>query len=206
MPRPWRSTTEAHVLYIAGSDGTISSIDTTSFDTARRSPTSAVLGIPQAFATPTTAGRVTRLAVADDSLISLTSDGVLSSFDLASGAQTGEHAMPGAVAISRLPRPTDVVVVKPADVPDPKAVARILAEDLGLDQADIESRLREGGDRVALSAWISASTKTAVQGHIDDGTLPGVSITGGTAAGVSGPDGLTILDAVSLDRHRFDGP
>ncbi|MFN8521390.1 MAG: phospholipid carrier-dependent glycosyltransferase, partial [Chloroflexota bacterium] len=193
-----------HLLYMAEPSGSVSSFDTTVLDALRDPPPDASLpGVPQS--TPfAQAGPVATMAVVDESLVVVAPDGAVSSFDLATGALTGQATVEGAAALARFPD-AQQLVARPSDVGDPAAVADALADDLGEDPATIEDRLRSDQEVVALAAWLDEATTTDVQAGIDDGTLEGLTLTPGPIVAVGGADGVTFLDAASLGTLRFVG-
>jgi len=189
----------AHVLYMAQSDGTITSVDTNELDALRRDP-SAQVPAPAPFASVAsdTSG-VTRLAVAEGTLIAISDDGTLHAFDGATGQLTGQASVTDASAAIQLPA-TSQVVADPSAVTDPKAEARILASDLNKSSTMIEAQLRGTGNRISVAGYFDSVLSKKVQGHIDDGSLPGISISSASVVAVGGGTGVTFLDAASLTK------
>lgn len=189
----------AHVLFMAQADGTVTSVSTNDLDAMRRDP-SAAPPAPSPFASVQgDSGQVTRLVIADGTLIAISDDGTLRAFDGGTGDMTGQASVNAAAAAIKLPA-TNQVVADPSAVTDVKAEAKILASDLNKGATTIEALLRGSGSRVSVAGYFDNIARDKVQGHIDDGTLPGISISSSTTVAVAGQTGVTFLDAVSLTR------
>jgi dolichyl-phosphate-mannose--protein O-mannosyl transferase len=189
----------AHVLFIAQSDGTIMSVDTNELDALRRDPATPAPA-PSSFASVASdTTQVIRLAVANGTLIAISDDGTLRAFDGGTGDMTGQTSVSDAAAAIKLPD-TNQVLASPSEVTDPKAEAKVLASDLGRGATTIEALLRGTGLRVSIAGYFDNTVRDKVQGHIDDGSLPGISISSSATVAVGGQAGVTFLDAVSLTK------
>ncbi|MFN8520401.1 MAG: phospholipid carrier-dependent glycosyltransferase [Chloroflexota bacterium] len=176
-----------HLLYGAGPDGTIWVVDTTSGST----PEVLASGGPLDPA---------RVAVTDDVVVVLGADGDLASFDTDTGEELGSSSVPGAAGLETVPG-TSLVVARPAEIADPAAVALDLSDHIATDPDVIEGRLRSDAEEVALAGWVDDATQAAIQGDIDAGLLPGVSISEGSVPviAVSDGDGVSFRAATTLD-------
>jgi hypothetical protein len=199
---------EGHQLYVVGPDGQVSSLDTTALDTLRRDPSqpppSMVPIARLALEAPATS-----LAVADGILLALSDDGSLASLDLATDQQSAHTSVTGARAMATLAT-IQAIVARPDEIDDPGAAAEVLADDLNDDPSRIEDLLTLDQPEVTLVGWPDEAARTAVQGHIDDGSLTGVEIAGArTPVALASADGLVILDAATLselDTLDLGGP
>jgi dolichyl-phosphate-mannose--protein O-mannosyl transferase len=189
----------AHVLFIAQADGTISTVQTDDLDALRRDP-GAEPPAASPFATvPSDTAQITRLAVADGTLITISDDDTLRAFDGGTGDLTGQATVTDAAAAIRL-APTNQVLANPSAVTDVAAEARIVADDVGGRANTIEGLLRGKGKRISLAGYFTDAERTRLQGHIDDGSLPGISVASSATVAVAGRAGVTFLDAVSLTK------
>ena len=188
----------SHMLYVASAQGVISSFDTTQLDALRRDPGATVDAGTQLTTLTKLNGSVQRLEVVEGTVIALTDEGEVRAVDEGTGDATGTVTLPGAAALTGLPD-TSQVVADPTAVTNPAAEAKVLGDALKEDAGLIEPLLR-GHLRVSLAGYLSTTTTKSVQSHIDDGSLPGITIQSQAALGVADTAGLTVLDASSLAR------
>ena len=112
------------------------------------------------------------IAITDAAIVVLGSEGSMASFDPDTGEPLGTANVPGAVDLEGVPG-TDLVLADPAAIGDTPAAAEALAEDLAMDPALIEERLRAGADEVVVAGWMDDAALAAIQERIDDGSLTG---------------------------------
>lgn len=187
--------TQAHRLYAATGDGAILTLDTTSLDARSGDP--ALASLPETLSLGP-GGIVSQLLATPVSIITRQPDGRIASFDIETGQLLGEQRVPGAADMVTLPW-ADRVVADAGSIADAAFVAKRLARDLGDDAGRIERLLASGPRIVVVVAYLGESTQTLVQEAIDAGELSGVSVEGAPLLAVSGAEGISVLDAGSLD-------
>ena len=153
----------------------------------------------QAFATLTgISGAIQQLAIVDSTLIIRTDAGWLASVDLTDGTQTASHQFAGAVDLSNVPA-TDQVIADPSAVTSLDIEAGLLAKDLGDTVPRIRGLLQASGKRVSIAGYVTATQRDALNKHITDGSLAGITLESGPVVAVSsGTSGVTFLDAIGL--------
>ena len=186
---------DAHVLYLASPDGSISLLDTTTLDSLRQTgqTDAALMALPT---TAPAAGPV-RLTVEGETLVVLDRDSTLQARDIETGEVLASTSLEGAADVVSVPS-AEAVVVVPADIEDIPGTAEVLAQDMGLDIDSLQAQLESGDTEVVLGAWLGSVASNAVRGHIDDSTLTGVSLDDRSIVAVSTSDGVSFLDAASL--------
>jgi Gpi18-like mannosyltransferase len=198
----------SHTLYLVGEGGGVSYVATGDLDLTRRDPSRPV-PVPNSFASlDGLPSQVEGLAAVDGRLIVSFAGGTLLSLDGVTGEETGQGVVDGATDVLGVPA-AERVVADPALVVDPSAVSQRLAEILGDDAATTEADLAAATGTVILAAYPDEDTRTDLQAAIDEGELPGVSIESGPAVVVAGTEGVTFLDALSLEPLEtvtLDGP
>ncbi len=187
---------DAHALFLAGPDGSIARLDTTSVDALRSDPSATVPGL-EPVTTRADTGAPRRLAVAGDTLVVLDQGGAVQAFDSATGESQGSTSLPAAADLVSVPT-AQSVVARPAEIEDIPGTAQVLADDLGLDLDTVTSQLESGAAEVVLEGWLDSKTSTTVQGHIRDGTLAGVSVDARPVVAVATDEGVSFLDAATL--------
>ncbi len=189
---------DTHTLYMGQADGTIAQLPTSGFDQLRLSPSSDGSALqPAPFgAMSDLDGPLVRLAVIGDHLVGLSSGGTLVSIDPVTGAETGRNSLDGIADLISAPS-HGVVMVDPDQVTDIKAVSQQLGTLLKDDPVRIEHLIATATGPVPVAGYIG-DKRDDVQAQIDDGNLPGVSITDGTAVAVGDPHGVTFFDAATL--------
>ena len=189
---------DSHRLFIATAQGAISSLDTTQLDALRTNPASPI-SAPQPLAQLNDLdGSIVRLASVDGSVVALTDLGEVVSVDAATGSVNGKVTLDQAKAVEGLPD-TEQVVADPSAITNPSAEADVLAKDLTKDAATILPLLRST-QQVSVAGYLSADEVNSVQGHITDGTLPGVTLESRPALAVAYADGVAVLDSVDLSQ------
>jgi Gpi18-like mannosyltransferase len=186
---------QAHRLYAAAADGVILSLDTAALGPDTGDPASS--GSPETFSGGP-GGAVRQMVATPVSIVSRLPDGRIASFDPETGLPMGDARVPGATDMVTLPW-ADRIVVETADLLDPAAVAERLAQDLGDDAGRIERLLASGPRLAVVAGYPAGSVRDLVQESISDGELVGVTIEGGPLLAVSGADGISLLDARTLD-------
>jgi predicted membrane-bound dolichyl-phosphate-mannose-protein mannosyltransferase len=191
-----------HAVFLGTSTGAISRVDTGLID-----------DIASASATPTDVaaqpltqvtgldGDLTGLSVAGDRLVAATT-GTIIGLDLATGAEVGRAIYPlptsvvDAVARSR-------VMVDPAAVTDPVALAETLAGLIDRDSFGLQTAIESASFPVPVAGYISKSAKTALDEEIEAGNLPGVSVEDGTALVIGLETGVVLVDADTFRELAF---
>ncbi|CAN5746455.1 hypothetical protein BH24CHL8_BH24CHL8_03990 [soil metagenome] len=187
-----------HTLYLAGESGGVSSVGTAALDLRRGDP---LLPVPAPSPFAPSEGqdfsRIEGLSAIDGRLIVRFAGGTLLSLDGVSGEQTGQGQVEGAADVVGLPS-AERIMADPALIDDAPAVAQRLAEVLGEDAATIEGQLAAADGPVAVAAYPEEDIRTDLQAAIDEGDLPGVTIESGPAVAVAGSEGITVVDAATL--------
>jgi hypothetical protein len=165
-----------HLLFVGTDTGELLTIDLQVLDTDRAT------GIQPAEVEPGAIGKVDgpvrRLHVSSDgtALFVQVGEDTIASIDPLSGEVLGSSSLPGIAAMDDAGS-TSGLVATTADVPNRAAAASELANVLGGNAADYESRLAEAQDRVLITTVpASGSPRTKVDTAIDDGKLPGFAV------------------------------
>ncbi len=190
-----------HRLVLAAPDGTLSTLDTTLLDAGPDG--SGQVGSTTTLLDPvqqSTLGPVDPAWIAIDrrAVVIAGAGGDLVSLDPDTGARLGTTTLPGVRDLEVVPR-ASAVVARPAEVEDPPGTARVLADELGLSAATLETLLRSDADEVVLEGWPDITLENRIQELMDDGTLLGVSIEDVPVVAAATPDGVRFLVATSLD-------
>ncbi len=196
---------DTHLLYLASPDGAISRLDTTLLD-ALRGTSEPVDITPEALGTAAVGGTPVRLQVAGEVLVTLGDSGTLVAHDLDTGELLSSSTLTGARDLESFPAAKSAVA-RPGEIEDIVGTAELLAEDLDLDAGTLETLLDSDAAEVVLDGWLDSVAATALNGHIDDGTLAGITVDDRPVVAVSTPDGVSFLDAAtltSLDQIGFD--
>ena len=188
----------AHTLYLASESGGVSYVATTDLDLTRRDPSRAVPAPNLLSSLAGLPSGVESLAAVDGRLIVRLTGDTLVSLDGVSGEETGQGAIEGATDVVGLPS-AERIMADPAQIDDGPAVAQRLAEVLDEDAAAIEAELAAADGPVVVAAYPEEDIRTDLQGAIDEGELPGVTIESGPAVAVAGTEGVTVLDATTLE-------
>ena len=195
---------DGHVLFMADSAGGLWRLPTDQLDTLRFDRSAPVALTPEPLPTlDGLAGELTWLGLGGNRLIAIDSGGTILSVDAETGEPLGRADVAGAAEAQPVSA-GERVMVDVAVVTEPSELADRLAEILDQDPAELASRItaRESG-RVALGAYIEDEQSAEIQTAIDADELPGVTIESGSAVAVAGIDGVTILDAETLDQLAF---
>ncbi len=151
---------------------------------------------PEPIALSSVDGAVTHLLVADDgtTIIAASTDGLVSSIDATTGQVRGSSEL-DAVDLSNAGS-GPVLQADPSAIEDPTALASTLAELIGGEQIDYESRLAAAspGASAILGSPGSGDTRKGVEAAIADGRLAGVEIVDRARVAVATKDGITFLD------------
>jgi hypothetical protein len=179
-------------LVLGADDGTISTVD---LDLVG-------LGGTEGAITPVELARVAHpvqhLLVTDDGTIVAASDSDVTTIEGETGAVKGTAEFQGIADLA--PAGTGPVLRgDPAAVEDPAAVASVLAELLGGDAQDYESRITtaESGTSVTFGSPGADEARTAVEDAIADGRLPGMEIVDLPRVAVATDEGVSFIDPAS---------
>jgi 4-amino-4-deoxy-L-arabinose transferase-like glycosyltransferase len=184
-----------HLLFVGTDSGEILTLDLQLLDTDRTAGVQPSEVEPGAIAKVD--GPITRLhASADGSaLFAQVGDGTLVSIDPLSGQVLGQSSLPGIAAMADAGA-TPALVANVADVPDRAAAASELADLLGGEPADYETRLNEAQDRlVVASVPASGEPRTAVDTAIEDGKLTGFEVESIPRLAVADSHGVTFVSS-----------
>ena len=196
---------DTHQLYLANGDGTLSRVDTTTIDALRGDSGPVDLSL-EPLGTDAVGGEPRRLVVTDQVLVTLDAGGILVARDVDTGDLLASSTLTGGASLATFPT-SKSVVARPAEIEDIPGTAEVLAEDLGLDVDSVMTQLEADAPEVVLDGWIDSDASTAVDGHIDDGTLVGISVDARPVVVVSTDTGVSFLDAATLselDRLGLD--
>jgi dolichyl-phosphate-mannose--protein O-mannosyl transferase len=184
-----------HLLFVGTDSGEILTIDLQVLDTDRAEGVGQSEVEPGAIAQ--VEGPIKRLHVSSDgsALFAQVGDESLVSIDPLSGEILGQSSLPGMVAMADAGS-TPALVANLADVPDLAAAASELAELLGGEAADYETRLNAAEERLVVdSVPASGEPRTAVDTAIDDGKLPGFEVESIPRLAVADSRGVTFVSA-----------
>ncbi|MBX3028630.1 MAG: phospholipid carrier-dependent glycosyltransferase [Chloroflexi bacterium] len=192
----------AHQLVLAAPDGTVSTLDTTLLDAMGRTH----MDLDESYIAPISPVQQAtdgprdpvRLVVDDSDVVIFGATGELVSVDLETGLRQGSTTLSEVRDLEVVPRAT-AVVARPAEVEDPAGAARVLADELGMSAATLESLLRRSTPDVVLLGWPDSLAEDVVRELVDDGTLLGIDIEDVPAIAVATPDGVTFLATRTLD-------
>jgi len=198
---------QTHTLVIAAADGSIYTVDTTALDALRRDDNAPGPEVQPLADLTDLGGSIQKLAVVDGTILALADSGTVAAVDESTGAETGLESLDGASAVVGLP-PTQQVVADPTAVKNAAAEARIVAGDLSDEATRIEPLLK-GSQSVSLAGYLTEKQITSVKGHIDDGSLPGITLETRSTAAIADSAGMTVIDPVTvqtLDEVTLDQP
>ncbi len=139
---------------------------------------------------------VTHLHVTDDGATVVAASAETVSVVDAEGARVlGSSSLPGIADIAEGGTGASLVA-DPRAIDDPAAVAEVVAELIGGDAADYETRLLEAGPEsdVILGAPGSGDTRTAVDEAIADGRLGGIEVVDLPRIALATADGVAFID------------
>ena len=189
---------DTHALLLGGADGTIWQLDTTELDALRQGTSVVAATPPQPLTTISgLAGDLSELAMAEGQLIAVSADGTVVSIDIETGSETGRTELATAHSPVGTPSRTQVIV-DPALVDDPAAVADTLAGLLDDDADRIEAAIAAATAPVAIAGYVADEDDDALQTEIDAGTLPGVSMESAPGVALATDSGISLLDAATL--------
>ena len=189
-----------HVLYLAQADGTLAQLPTSGLDEIRsgaRQASSEPLEAAPFGALDQLSGDLNRLAYIDGQLVATSSGGTIVSVDSTTGVETGRREMAAIADFVSAPAPTEVIV-DPAQVNDRSVLAASLADLLNDDAGRIEAVIAAAQGPVPVAGY-AGSVRDDIQAQIDDGNLDGVSFSDGRAVALATTNGVTLLDAVTLE-------
>jgi len=184
----------AHTLYAADAFGRLHTLDTRAVDD-QRDGEDVIPTVPSLFAAGPGAP-VEQLALTDSSLIAITR-GDITSYDLENGTLLGQRLAVNSSDAVRLPW-ADRLVVDPAQLEDVASAAEAIADVTGA-AAETMAALLAGDEEVVVEAWLDDTETELLLEAIDAGDLPGARITSGALLAVSDGDGISVLDARTLD-------
>jgi hypothetical protein len=184
-------------LIIGREDGSIDTLDLAAIgvgggDAGAESPDAGAEPVPLG----SVGASVTHLLVTDDgsTILASSTDGLVTSMDATTGQRHGSAELDAADLAMAGSGPA--LQVDPAAIEDPAALADTLAELIGGEPIDYESRLSGAtpGSMVVLGSPGSGETRKAVEAAIADGRLAGVEIVDLPRVAVATPEGVTFLD------------
>ncbi len=138
---------------------------------------------------------VDHLLVTDEGTVLAASDADLTVIDGSSGEILGRTEFTGIADLSTAGA-GPVVQGDPAAIPEPAAVAEVLAEVLGGDALDYESRIANAatGTTVLFGSPGREERRTEIEAAIADGRLPGIEIVDRPRAAVATSEGVSFID------------
>ncbi|MFM2105678.1 MAG: hypothetical protein RL338_710 [Chloroflexota bacterium] len=190
-----------HELYVGTDSGTILALATAALDDVRLGVpppgaaairTVAEIGAPVARLHAAGDG-ATILAVAGDEVVALASDG---------GAPRGRLALPGATGFADAGT-AELLVARPAEVPDPVAAARVLTTLLGGSDGSYVDRLGTGAGSVTIAPAPRGDLRGELDAALGDGRLAGFELITVGRVAVGATDGIALVataDPVLLER------
>ncbi|HYI22745.1 MAG TPA: phospholipid carrier-dependent glycosyltransferase, partial [Candidatus Limnocylindrales bacterium] len=187
---------DRHTLLLGGADGTIWQLDTPVLDEMRTYGEDCCATAQQLTTIGDLVGDLSELALAEGQLIAVSSDGTVVSLDAATGSETGRTELDTAHSPVGTPSRTQVIV-DPALVDDPAAVADTLAGLLDDDADRIEAVIVAATEPVAIAGQVG-DDDDAIQTEIDAGNLPGVSMESAPGVALATDSGISLLDAATL--------
>jgi 4-amino-4-deoxy-L-arabinose transferase-like glycosyltransferase len=198
--------TSGHRLWVGTESGAIDVVDTTTFDDMR---IGAPPPGPDALAPfAVLAAPATSLFGTSDGLYLLAAEGpaTLVSLDAGSGTQLGRSTLPSVAGMAEAGT-ADTLVGHPAQVPDARAAAALLAQVLGGDAATYETKLTSSADQVVIAPAPAKDARDQIDAAIGDGRLAGLEFVSlprvavATATGVSlvSPADASVVQTVTLD-------
>ena len=176
-------------LFLGDDEGTISTIELDLIG----------LGGPEGDITPVELASVghpvDHLLVTDEGTVLAASDADLTVIDGSSGEILGRTEFTGIADLSTAGA-GPVVQGDPAAIPEPAAVAEVLAELLGGDALDYESRIANAatGTTVLFGSPGREERRTEIEAAIADGRLPGIEIVDRPRAAVATSEGVSFID------------
>ena len=176
-------------LFLGDDEGTISTIELDLIG----------LGGPEGDITPVELASVghpvDHLLVTDEGTVLAASDADLTVIDGSSGEILGRTEFTGIADLSTAGA-GPVVQGDPAAIPEPAAVAEVLAEVLGGDALDYESRIVNAatGTTVLFGSPGREERRTEIEAAIADGRLPGIEIVDRPRAAVATSEGVSFID------------
>ena len=185
-------------VLVGSADGRIVSVDATSLDLARASPTSGP--VVEAIDVGRVDGEIKRLFVPDGgvSVMVATSDDRLITLDAISAEVLGTVQLDSIQDLSAAGT-SPTLVASPGAVTDPSAAARTIAQLLGGTPASYEERFGRTTDRIILAGISGADERAAVQKAIDDGRLAGLTIESLPQIAVADAKGVELIDPETGD-------
>jgi predicted membrane-bound dolichyl-phosphate-mannose-protein mannosyltransferase len=144
-------------------------------------------------------GGVAFAVLADDEVVTI---------DLDNAVEVGRVGVPGAAQLANAGTGS-VLAAHPAQLSDPAAAARLLAQIAGRDAAQLESQLRSDADVVFLGSVPTGDPRTRLDEAVRDGRLAGVEVRQVGRVAVAGVDGVTFIDGgtgAEVTRLDVGGP
>ena len=185
-----------HRLYIGTDEGRVLVLDTSLQVDALRISSADPRSLDPPFSLAALGSRVTGLLVpsAGDELIVTTAVDELFALDASSGEVYGRVVLTGLLDVEPAGS-ANQVVADPALLPDLAVAAPLLAELLGGEAAEIESRLTSGAASVILGPAPTGSARTTLDEAIADGRLAGVGVESIPLVAAVDAQGLTFLSS-----------
>ncbi|HUP53897.1 MAG TPA: phospholipid carrier-dependent glycosyltransferase [Methylomirabilota bacterium] len=140
---------------------------------------------------------ITHLLVTDDgATIIAASDSRLTAVETATGRVLGSTGLPGIADLATAGTGPALVAAAPESIAEPAAVASNLAELIGGQATDYETRIADAtpGTSVVLGAPGADDTRKEVEAAIADGRLDGVEIVDLPRVAVATDEGISFID------------
>ncbi|MGI8928192.1 MAG: phospholipid carrier-dependent glycosyltransferase [Candidatus Limnocylindrales bacterium] len=195
--------TVQHVLCLGTGAGATSRVDTGQLDdlvVAAASP--AEIGAQPLTQLSAVDGELQALSVASERLVAVTSTGVIIGLDLATGAEVGRAIYPTPTSVVGVTARSKVMV-DPALVTDPVALAETLEGMIDRESFDIQSAIENATSPVPVAGFISKANREALNKEIEDGNVPGVSVQDGTGLGIGLDTGVVVIDVDTFRELAF---
>lgn len=183
-----------HTLFVGTDTGSVVAFDTAFQFDVLRTDGSGAGSVDSPVNVGTVGGPITGMLVPSSGgeLIVTTAADELVALDSTTGQVLGRIVLPGLQDIAQAGS-ANQVIAEPAFVSDAFAAATLLAELLGGEAAEIESRLTSGAESVILGAAPTASARTTLDEAIADGRLAGVRVESVPLVAAADAQGLTFV-------------
>ncbi len=194
----------AHVVFLGTASGAISEVNTGQIDDIVPSGSPTEVAAQPLIQVSDLDGDLTRLSVASDRLVAVTSTGTIIGLDLVSGVEAGRTIYPDPTSVVGV-RARAKVMVDPASVTDAVALAETLEGLIDRDAFGLQRAIESATFPVPVAGYISKSAAAAVNEEIEAGNLPGVSVEDGTGLAIGLSTGVVLIDVETFRELAFFG-